>query len=83
MSDLKWVTLSFIQNLIETISRDKDLALEQKKSLLESAQKILFETMAADSDEEAEQCHEAFHRIKNKLCALSLRLSLIRNNKIA
>jgi hypothetical protein len=76
MSDLKWLTLGFIQNFVQSVSGDKCIASVEQKSLLSMSEDILQAIHIASHDDEVEVIHEKLHSMISRLCAYRLSAQL-------
>ena len=67
MCDLKWVTMGFARNFLQSVSQDDLLSDDERAIMLVKGYKIIDRLKAANHNSEVEVIHEALHKLLNEL----------------
>jgi hypothetical protein len=67
MCDLKWVTMGFARNYLQSVYRDDLLSENERHLLLVKGYRIIDKLKEAKLNEEVEDLHEALHKLLNEL----------------
>ena len=81
MCDLKWVTMGFARNYIQSVNKDDLLSEAERHLLLVKGYRIIDRLKEVDHNADVEPIHEALHKLLNELQGRRLTAFLLKRTE--
>lgn len=78
MSDLKWITVSFVTSLNAVILKEKCFTRTERASFKAEAKQLSLKAQTANTHDEVVAIHMALHDLGNKVCITRMRYAIAR-----